>query len=55
VPKATGETILKTATELKAGVIIAGAYSHSRVREGLLGGVTVTLMKKAHIPVFFAN
>ncbi len=54
-PKATGETILKTATDLKAGVIVVGAYSHSRIREDFLGGVTVTLMKKSHIPLFFAN
>lgn len=32
------------AAELKAGLIIAGAYGHSRVREWIIGGVTRALL-----------
>jgi len=35
------------ALERKAGVIVAGAYGHSRVREWVLGGVTRDLLLRA--------
>jgi nucleotide-binding universal stress UspA family protein len=54
-PQRTGEILLHAANELGAGLLVAGAYSHSRVREALLGGVTATLLAKAHLPVFLAH
>ena len=35
------------ALEQKAGLIVAGAYGHSRVREWVLGGVTRDLLLRA--------
>lgn len=43
VPEKTGDTIEQldmVAADIDAGVVIAGAYGHSRLREWILGGVT---------------
>jgi nucleotide-binding universal stress UspA family protein len=48
--KSTGEDahqLHAVALERKAGVIVAGAYGHSRVREWVLGGVTRDLLLRA--------
>jgi nucleotide-binding universal stress UspA family protein len=55
VPGSTTDVLMTTARDLRAGMLIAGAYSHSRVREALLGGVTANLLAKAHFPVFLAH
>jgi nucleotide-binding universal stress UspA family protein len=55
LPGRTTEILLQAVKEIGAGVLIAGAYSHSRMREAILGGVTANLMTKAHVPVFFAR
>ncbi len=54
-PKATGKLVLKTAKAVGAGLLIMGAYTHSRFREMLLGGVTDHILKKTHIPVLLAH
>lgn len=54
-PQATGKLILKTAQAAGAGLLIMGAYTHSRLRERLLGGVTNHVLKKAGIPVLLAH
>lgn len=54
-PEATGKLILKTAKAAKAGLLIFGPYTHSRLREKLLGGVTDHMLKKAIIPVLMAH
>ena len=38
-----------------AGLIVAGGYSHSRLREQILGGVTRGLFERANIPVLFSH
>jgi nucleotide-binding universal stress UspA family protein len=48
VSDACGETGLQLetiASELGAGVVVAGAYGHSRLREWILGGVTQRLIR----------
>lgn len=39
-----GHQLHTVAQERNAGVIVAGAYGHSRVREWVLGGVTRDLL-----------
>jgi nucleotide-binding universal stress UspA family protein len=50
-----GKLILTKAKELHADMIVMGAFHHSRWREFILGGVTLTMLEKAHIPLFMAH
>ena len=47
----TEEVIADFVTANKINLLIAGAYSHSRVRSMLLGSTTTALMKNCHIPL----
>ncbi|QIG48365.1 universal stress protein [Nordella sp. HKS 07] len=38
-----------------ADMVVAGAYSHSRFREALLGGVTNDLLRQFSVPVFVSH
>jgi len=49
------EAIQNEAEKLRAELIVAGAYGHSRMRERLLGGVTRVLLSEAVIPVFMSR
>ncbi|MDX1483046.1 MAG: universal stress protein [Alphaproteobacteria bacterium] len=46
-----GEAILDEAKERGADLIVMGVYSHSRLRELLLGGVTKYILEHADLPV----
>jgi nucleotide-binding universal stress UspA family protein len=50
-----GRTLLAKAKELGAGMIVMGAFHHSRWREFILGGVTLTMLEEATIPLFMAH
>jgi nucleotide-binding universal stress UspA family protein len=50
-----GKTILAKAKELNADMIVMGAFHHSRWREFILGGVTLTMLEEATIPLFMAH
>lgn len=50
-----GEVLLALARKTDAGLIVAGAYGHSRLREWALGGVTRDLLDAAPIPVLLAH
>lgn len=50
-----GDAILKQAEELGADLLVSGAYSHSRLLQTVLGGVTSAMMDGAKIPVFFSH
>ena len=50
-----GDAILRLAHEGDCGLIVAGAYGHTRFRELVLGGVTRALLTRATIPVFLAH
>ncbi|MGF1475260.1 MAG: universal stress protein [Geminicoccaceae bacterium] len=45
----------RRATELGAGLLVIGAYSHSRFREAVIGGVTVETLKNTQVPVLMAH
>ena len=49
------DTIERAAFDLGAGMIVMGAYGHSRLREFLLGGVTRNLLRECGLPLFLAH
>jgi len=49
------EAITACALEIDAGLIVMGAYGHSRLREFLLGGVTRDLIFGSGIPLLLAH
>jgi hypothetical protein len=54
--RSVGDTLLAAATEYDAGLLVMGAYSHSRLREMLLGGATRDVLKNATTrPVLMAH
>jgi nucleotide-binding universal stress UspA family protein len=50
-----GDVLLSYAKQKGAGLIIAGAYGHSRVREWVFGGVTRALLMRSPVPVLFSH
>ncbi|MFZ5608820.1 MAG: universal stress protein [Pseudomonadota bacterium] len=50
-----GATILEAAASTGASLLILGAYSHSRWREFMLGGVTRLVIEKAPLPVLMSH
>lgn len=53
--RGTPETLLATAAEVGAGLLVMGGYSHSRVRELILGGCTEHMLRNAPLPVLMAH
>lgn len=51
----TTEIILDEARRANASLIVMGAYTHSRTRELLLGGVTDYILRQAPLPVLMAH
>lgn len=45
----------REATSFKAGLIVSGAYRHSRLRQWLLGGVTQSLLKASRVPLLLSH
>jgi len=52
---AVGPTLMETADTIGADTVVIGAYSHSRWREMVLGGVTRHITEKSKIPVFMSH
>jgi nucleotide-binding universal stress UspA family protein len=50
-----GAALLAQATDMGAGMIVMGAYGHSRLREALADGVTETVMRWTSTALFMAN
>lgn len=53
--KSVSGTILDVCRRVDAGVLVSGAYGHSRVSENFVGGVTRDLIGRADIPVLMAH
>jgi nucleotide-binding universal stress UspA family protein len=49
------ETLVREALELGADLLIAGAYSHGRVRELVFGGFTRQVLDACKLSVFFMH
>jgi nucleotide-binding universal stress UspA family protein len=50
-----GETLLAEAAKCNADMLVMGAYTHSRVVQIILGGVTRYVLNNATIPLFMAH
>lgn len=50
-----GKALLSAAGKAGADLLVMGAYSHSRVREMILGGVTREVLTNADLPVLMAH
>jgi nucleotide-binding universal stress UspA family protein len=50
-----GRQLLGSAKELGADLMVMGAFHHSRWREFILGGVTLTVLEEATIPLLMAH
>ncbi len=50
-----GKAILERCWELKVDLLVLGAYTHSRLRELLMGGVTQYALGHAEIPMIMAH
>lgn len=50
-----GKAIATAATAAKANLLVMGAYSHSRVREMIFGGVTEHALSAARLPVLLIH
>jgi nucleotide-binding universal stress UspA family protein len=50
-----GEALLSLVRSSGAGLLVAGAYGHSRYREWILGGVTRELLERATVPLLLAH
>ncbi|SFB83101.1 universal stress protein [Massilia yuzhufengensis] len=51
----TGDALLGIVRASGAGLLVAGAFGHSRYREIVLGGVTRVLLDRAPVPVLVAH
>ncbi len=53
--RSVGETLKRHADDVAADLIVMGAYSHSRLRELVFGGVTQAMLETAGIPIFLCH
>ena len=53
--KNTGEALLETAFEGRAGLLVMGGYGHSHLRETMFGGVTAHVRWRAELPVLMVH
>lgn len=51
----TGEKLLHELEQSKSDLLVMGAYTHSRLRQLILGGVTRHIVAAAPVPVLFAH
>jgi nucleotide-binding universal stress UspA family protein len=55
IDREVGAGLLGAAKEFGADLLVMGAYSHSRLRQLILGGVTRHVLEKADIPVMMCR
>lgn len=54
LPKVS-DILIRHATDLDAGMLVMGAYGHSRFREAIFGGATRSMLEDATLPVLMAH
>jgi len=50
-----GPSLLRTCDDVQASLLVMGAYTHSRLRQLIIGGVTRHVLDNAHLPVLLAH
>jgi len=55
VPCSTGATLLAVARMSEVSLVVMGAYTHSRLRQSFLGGVTREVLAEAKIPILMTH
>jgi nucleotide-binding universal stress UspA family protein len=50
-----GDVLMKRVADLRAGLLVIGAYGRPRLSEYILGGVTRTVLRKMRCPVFLSH
>lgn len=55
VDGSVGKAIERAAFDIDAGMIVMGAYGHSRLREFLVGGVTRQMLLECGLPLLLAH
>lgn len=50
-----GELMLSRVADLGSDLVVMGAYSHSRLRQWILGGATRTMLESMTVPVLMAH
>ena len=50
-----GEALQQVAIERGAGLLVMGAYGHSRIREFVLGGATKSVLATRRLPIFMSH
>ncbi len=53
--KSTAVELLQFAVDMRADLIVLGAWGHSRLAEMILGGVTRSLLREARLPMLMAH
>lgn len=51
----TGDVLMDQATGMGADLLVLGAYSHSRLREGIFGGVTRDVIERTKVPALMSH
>ena len=55
IDREVGAGLLAAAREFDCDMLVMGAYSHSRLRQLILGGVTRHVLEKSTIPVLMCR
>jgi len=53
--RVVGDVLLEEAVKSGAGMLVAGGYGHSRLREMFFSGVTRHVVSNAHMPLFLVH
>jgi nucleotide-binding universal stress UspA family protein len=53
--RSIADTLVDHCEKVGAGLLVMGAYEHSPLREGLIGGVTHDIAMRAKIPVLMSH
>jgi nucleotide-binding universal stress UspA family protein len=53
--RSVGEVLLAQASAINAELLVMGAFSHSRLRQLILGGVTKFVFEQSPLPVLMAH
>jgi len=53
--RSVGEALLRAASERRASMLVMGGYTHGRVRQMFLGGVTRHVLRHAEIPLLLMH